>query len=59
VDGQLQNTRSDVTAVWNSGGALQVGGMTNRMFLSGDLDQVRVFAGAMSAREVANLYAGT
>jgi hypothetical protein len=59
VNGDLQGS-STVTNPWHAAGAVEVGRSRWWGFLinhwSGSIDQVRLFAGAMSDREVQNLH---
>ncbi|WP_147457158.1 LamG domain-containing protein [Micromonospora pisi] len=61
VDGVLAGITAHAGAAWNATGPFSVGrafyGQTLAPF-SGSIDQVRAFAGAMSDREVRNLYSG-
>jgi hypothetical protein len=65
VDGQVAATSALNTAwqPWQATGSLTVGraivGGSFTRFLAGTIDQVTVFAGAMSDREVSNLFAGS
>ncbi|MFC4585792.1 LamG-like jellyroll fold domain-containing protein [Sphaerisporangium corydalis] len=57
VNGQLADVRP--VAVWNAGGALQIGRVRNKGiyvdFFAGDVDDVRVYAGTLTDRQVLNL----
>lgn len=55
VNGQLQGKTTGVPAMWHAPGTLYIGRADTGATVSGDVDDVKVFAGALSATEVANL----
>ncbi|MEU4677894.1 LamG domain-containing protein [Micromonospora sp. NPDC023737] len=56
VDGVPQSFKPTGATGWDTTGPLNIGGLAVNSFLQGDIDQVRVFQGLLSAREVANIF---
>jgi hypothetical protein len=56
VNGVPQADQPTGATGWDTTGALRVGWMVTAHYLQGDIDQVRIFQGALSAREVKDIY---
>ncbi|GHJ48978.1 hypothetical protein Cs7R123_63200 [Catellatospora sp. TT07R-123] len=56
VNGVAQTNQPTGATGWDSTGALRVGTMITNAFFQGNIDQVRVFQGALNAREVTGIY---